>query len=122
MENHGWHGDCLFARPPPDEAIEFASRSPQQRKVEMSRFSRIVSLFAVPVLFAACSPGATDTPLSPATPRLDGGLLVGGNAVPTDSSQTTNTSTNSTETGGTTDAPGGESGVANRGGLLVGGN
>jgi hypothetical protein len=96
--------------------------SPQQRKVEMSRFSRVMSLFAVPVLFAACSPGGTDTPLSPATPRFDGGVLVGGNVTPQDTTPTT-TSTTSTSSGGTLDDPSAEPDTTTRrGGVLVGGN
>ncbi|HEV7586566.1 MAG TPA: hypothetical protein VGO40_00455 [Longimicrobium sp.] len=86
----------------------------------MSRFSRVLSLFAVPVLFAACSPGGSDTPFSPAEARHDGGIiLVGGNAVPTDSTPPAGTTTSSD--------PAADPGVApdstSRGGIiLVGGN
>lgn len=86
----------------------------------MSRVARVMSLLIVPALFAACSPGATDTPLSPAAPRHDGGLLVGGNYVPPDTTTqgTTTTSTTSSSDGldsGATDS-------TSRSGLLVGGN
>jgi hypothetical protein len=86
----------------------------------MSRFARLVSLFAVPALFAACS-GTSDTPFSPATPRYDGGLLVGTNATPpSDSAQTTTSSTGGNSGGGLdSGAPNDSTG---RGGLLVGTN
>lgn len=89
----------------------------------MSRFSRVMSLLAVPVLFAACSPGSTDTPLSPSAPRHDGGLLVGGNAVPTDSTQPAPSSTTSASGGdGIGPAPGAVPPDTTGRGLLVGGN
>jgi hypothetical protein len=93
----------------------------------MSRFSRVFSLFAVPVLFAACSLDGTDTPLSPAGPRHDGGVtLLGGNAVPPDTTPNNNTtSTTSTSSGGEgLDDPGAVPGdSASRGGVtLLGGN
>jgi hypothetical protein len=89
----------------------------------MSRFSRMLSLFAVPVLLAACSSGGTDTPLSPTAPRRDGGsVLLGGNAVPTDSSQT-GTSTSTSSGDGTDLNPADGPDATNRGGsVLLGGN
>jgi hypothetical protein len=84
----------------------------------MSRWSRLIPILAVTVLLAACGQGTGDTPLSPAapaTPRMDGGLLVGGNATPPgpgDGSSTTTTQS--------TEAPGDS--TARGGGLLVGGN
>jgi hypothetical protein len=91
----------------------------------MSRFSRVLSLFAVPVLFAACSPGATDTPLSPASPRHDGGSAgLGGNFVPPDTtSQGTTSSTTSASAEGTLGAPSAATDSTSRGGSAgVGGN
>lgn len=68
----------------------------------MSRLSRVLSLFAVPVLFAACSPGSTDTPLSPAGIRHDSGSpMPGGNVTPPDS--TTSTTSTGTAYGGLDD-------------------
>ncbi len=89
----------------------------------MSRFSRAVSLLALPVLFAACSLGSGDTPFSPTTPRRDGGVLVGGNAEPTDSTQTSTTSSTSTSGSDTGLNPGAvPPDTTSRGGVLVGGN
>lgn len=88
----------------------------------MSRFSRVLSLFAVPVLFAACSAGGGDTPFSPAGPRHDGGVILnGGNAVPPDSTPTTTTtSTTSTSTGDGLDA-GTPTDSTSRGGVILNG-
>ena len=92
-------------------------RLQQQRKVEMSRFARVVSLFAVPVLFAACSPGSTDTPLSPAGPRHDTGTpVLGGNVTPPADSTATTTSTTSSS-GGELDDPDAATGTP-----VIGGN
>ncbi|MFL5381541.1 MAG: hypothetical protein ACJ8GN_03380 [Longimicrobiaceae bacterium] len=92
----------------------------------MSRFSRVLSLFAVPVLFAACSAGGGDTPLSPAGPRHDGGIILnGGNAVPTDSTPpgtTSTTSTTSTTTGEGVEDTGTADSTSRGGIILTGGN
>ena len=84
----------------------------------MSRFSRMLALFAVPVLFAACSPGATDTPLSPPGPRHDGGTAtMGGNVTPpADSTTAGTTSTNSASSGGLDDPSAADGGVPTMGG------
>jgi hypothetical protein len=85
----------------------------------MSRFSRGLCLFAVPVLLAACSAGGTDTPLSPTAPRHDdGGVpLMGGNATPTDSTQTTTSTTSTSSDPGLSDPTAADGGVP-----LMGGN
>ena len=88
----------------------------------MSRFSRMLSLFAVPVLFAACSAGSTDTPFSPEGPRHEGLTLIGGNAVPPDTTPTGTTSTTSTSDGGTAGNPGAAPDTTGRGVTLIGGN
>ena len=85
----------------------------------MSRLSRVLSLFAVPVLFAACSPGSTDTPLSPTGIRRDGGSpLPGGNVTPPDST----TSTTSTTSAGGLDDPAEPDSTTLGGNPLPGGN
>jgi hypothetical protein len=82
----------------------------------MSRWSRLIPILAVTVLLGACGQGAGDTPMSPAVPRMDGGLLVGGNSTPPGPGDG-GSGTNSTQS---TSAPGDS--TARGGGLLVGGN
>lgn len=83
----------------------------------MSRWSRFIPIMAVSVLLAACGQGGGDTPLAPASPRLDGGLLVGGNATPPSPGDENGTGTTSTQS---TTAP--SDSTSKDGGLLVGGN
>lgn len=84
----------------------------------MSRWSRLVPILAVSVLLAGCGEGMGDTPLAPAgpnSPRMDGGLLVGGNATPPAPGEDEGTSTTSSNTSAADS-------TARGGGLLVGGN
>ena len=76
----------------------------------MSRWIRIVPLVAIVSVLAACGEHSAGNPMGPASPRMDGGGLgVGGNFVPTDSTQS---SSSSNETDPATES----------GGLGVGGN
>ena len=71
----------------------------------MSRWIRLVPVFAVSALLAACGGGGSDTPLAPAStvgPRYDGGLGMGGNVTDPrpDSTSTAQTDTTTLEGGG----------------------
>jgi hypothetical protein len=86
----------------------------------MSRWSRLIPVFAVTLLLAACGDGA-DTPLAaPGAGVYDeGGLLVGGNNTSDPGTGSGSGTTTGTSTGGGTV----QSDTTSRGGgLLVGGN
>jgi hypothetical protein len=80
----------------------------------MSRWIRLVPVFGVAALLAACGGSGSDTPLAPASavaPRHDGGLGMGGNVTDPGPDSTT-TSTNAESDSTTLDG----------GGLGMGGN
>jgi hypothetical protein len=72
----------------------------QHGEDRMSRWIRLVPVFAVSALLAACGGGGSDTPLAPASvagPHYDGGLGMGGNATGPGPDSTTTTSTAQTD-------------------------
>lgn len=77
----------------------------------MGRWTRIIPLVAIASILAACGENSAGNPVGPASaPRMDGGGLgVGGNFVPTDSTQSSGSSSDTEATPGS-------------GGLGVGGN
>ncbi|HEX8393314.1 MAG TPA: hypothetical protein VF665_13305 [Longimicrobium sp.] len=87
----------------------------------MSRF-RIVSAVAVVLTLAACSGSGSD-PLGPERgPRMNGGLVVGGNDNPSDSTAT-NTNSAPSSSGDNVPVQGDSVPPLNEnGGLVVGGN
>jgi hypothetical protein len=78
----------------------------------MIRSYRIIPAVAVALVLGACGQGS-DTPLSPATPRFDGGYIVGGNSTPPPPPTDTDASTNGAPVPPDT---------TSRGGYIVGGN
>jgi hypothetical protein len=66
----------------------------------MSRWIRLVPVFAVSALLVACGGSGSDTPLAPASPagpHYDSGLGMGGNVTDPGPGPTTTTSTTQTD-------------------------
>ncbi len=87
----------------------------------MARWTRLFSAFAVILVLGACGQGSTDTPLSPAVPRMDGGggTSLGGKTVDPNGggSGSTTTTSNTSST-----APAQDSVGVTTGGTSLGGN
>lgn len=93
----------------------------QHLEDRMARWTRLFSAFAVMLVLGACGQGSTDTPLSPAVPRMDGGggTSLGGNTVDPNGGGSGSTTTTSNTT---TTAPAQDSVGVTTGGTSLGGN
>ena len=83
----------------------------------MTRWHRFIPAVAVALLLGACGGNGSDTPLSPAGPKFDGGYIVVGNATPPPDS--TKSSSSTTSSSSTAEVP---PDTTSRGGYIVVGN